>query len=77
MFFFFKETTKVSLEDIDLLFGEGRALGTLPDNLHKGVEMQPVGGEAVEEKKAEEPTATAVETRPTTQPSAEFGENNV
>lgn len=77
VFFFFKETTKVSLEDIDLLFGEGRALGTLPDNLHKGVEMQPVGGEAVEEKRAEEPTATAVETRPTTQPSAEFGENNV
>jgi hypothetical protein len=32
--FFFKETKQVSLEDIDLLFGE-RALGTLPDNLHK------------------------------------------
>jgi hypothetical protein len=35
VFFFFKETKQVSLEDIDLLFGE-RALGTLPDNLHKG-----------------------------------------
>jgi hypothetical protein len=35
VFFFFKETKQVSLEDIDLLFGE-RALGTLPDDLHKG-----------------------------------------
>lgn len=35
IFFFFKETKQVSLEDIDLLFGE-RALGTLPDDLHKG-----------------------------------------
>jgi hypothetical protein len=34
VFFFFKETKQVSLEDIDLLFGE-RALGTLPDDLHK------------------------------------------
>ena len=34
IFFLFKETTQVSLEDIDLLFGE-RALGTLPDDLHK------------------------------------------
>jgi len=34
IFFFFKETKKVTLEDIDLLFGE-RALGTLPDDLHK------------------------------------------
>ena len=31
---FFKETTQVSLENIDLLFGE-RALGTLPDDLNK------------------------------------------
>jgi len=39
IFFFFKETNQVSLEDIDLLFGE-RALGTLPDDLHKeGHEM--------------------------------------
>jgi hypothetical protein len=55
------ETTKVSLEDIDLLFGEGRALGTLPDDLHKGVEMQPadVGG-----RKEGEATTTAVETQP-------------
>ncbi|TVY21189.1 MFS glucose transporter mfs1 [Lachnellula arida] len=35
IFFFFKETNQVSLEDIDLLFGE-RALGALPDDLHKG-----------------------------------------
>jgi len=34
IFFMFKETTQVSLEDIDLLFGE-RALGTLPNDLHK------------------------------------------
>jgi MFS family permease len=39
IFFFFKETKQVSLEDIDLLFGE-RALGTLPVDLGKeGVEM--------------------------------------
>jgi hypothetical protein len=34
LFLLFKETKQVSLEDIDLLFGE-RALGTLPDDLHK------------------------------------------
>ncbi|KAI9047420.1 hypothetical protein LZ554_008864 [Drepanopeziza brunnea f. sp. 'monogermtubi'] len=34
VFFVFKETKQVSLEDIDLLFGE-RALGTLPDDLRK------------------------------------------
>jgi len=38
VFFIFKETKQVSLEDIDLLFGE-RALGTLPDDLHKGAIM--------------------------------------
>jgi sugar porter (SP) family MFS transporter len=32
IFFVFKETKQLSLEEIDLLFGE-RALGTLPDNL--------------------------------------------
>ncbi|GAB7348904.1 hypothetical protein MBLNU459_g7596t1 [Dothideomycetes sp. NU459] len=32
IFFVFKETTRMSLEEIDLLFGE-RALGTLPRNL--------------------------------------------
>jgi len=32
--FLFKETRQVSLEDIDLLFGE-RALLTLPEDLHK------------------------------------------
>ena len=32
IFIFFKETKKMSLEEIDLLFGE-RALGSLPDNL--------------------------------------------
>jgi len=37
VFFFFKETKQVSLEDIDLLFGE-RALGTLPDDIaNKGL----------------------------------------
>lgn len=36
IFFFFKETKQVSLEDIDLLFGE-RALGSLPDDLTKQV----------------------------------------
>lgn len=60
VFFFFVETTKVSLEDIDLLFGEGRALGTLPNDLHKSVEMQGVG---VGEKEGDA-TAKAVETQP-------------
>ncbi|KAF2194256.1 general substrate transporter [Zopfia rhizophila CBS 207.26] len=32
VFFFFKETKRLTLEEIDLLFGE-RALGTLPENL--------------------------------------------
>ncbi|KAF2467314.1 general substrate transporter [Lindgomyces ingoldianus] len=32
IFFIFKETTKLTLEEIDLLFGE-RALGTLPEDL--------------------------------------------
>ncbi|EME41417.1 hypothetical protein DOTSEDRAFT_156254 [Dothistroma septosporum NZE10] len=32
IFFFFRETNQLSLEDIDLLFG-GRALGTLPEEL--------------------------------------------
>jgi hypothetical protein len=36
VFFLFKETKQVSLEDIDLLFGE-RALGTLPDDLNKSI----------------------------------------
>lgn len=50
IFFFFKETKQVSLEDIDLLFGE-RALGTLPDDLHKeGMEMRST---AVEVENAE------------------------
>lgn len=39
IFFFFKETSQVSLEDVDLLFGE-RALGTLPDDLHKEVQLK-------------------------------------
>jgi hypothetical protein len=38
IFFFSKETTRTSLEDVDLLFGE-RALGTLPDDLNKEVEL--------------------------------------
>ena len=32
IWFTFKETTRLSLEEIDLLFGE-RALGTLPQNI--------------------------------------------
>ncbi|TAQ90309.1 hypothetical protein B7494_g1362 [Chlorociboria aeruginascens] len=48
IFFFFKETTQVSLEDIDLLFGE-RALGTLPHDLHKEVELHPTVVEAENE----------------------------
>lgn len=40
VFLFFKETTKVTLEDIDLLFGEGRALGTLPKDLSEAVELE-------------------------------------
>lgn len=40
IFFSFKETNQISLEDIDLLFGE-RALGTLPEDLHKGGEAHP------------------------------------
>ncbi|KAL1952812.1 hypothetical protein VTO42DRAFT_4131 [Malbranchea cinnamomea] len=34
IFFFFKETKKLTLEEIDLLFGD-RALGGLPENLEK------------------------------------------
>ncbi|KAK0625119.1 general substrate transporter [Bombardia bombarda] len=41
VYFLFKETKQVSLEDIDLLFGE-RALGTLPDDLHKGEMVEPL-----------------------------------
>lgn len=37
VFFFFKETKQLSLEDIDLLFGE-RALGNLPDDISKGID---------------------------------------
>ena len=37
VFFFFKETKQLSLEEIDLLFGD-RALGTLPDDISKGIE---------------------------------------
>lgn len=49
IFFLFKETKQVSLEDVDLLFGE-RALGTLPDNLNKEVELEG-RGEPVEDSK--------------------------
>lgn len=35
VFFFFKETKQISLEDIDLLFGE-RALGNLPKDIKNG-----------------------------------------
>jgi sugar porter (SP) family MFS transporter len=49
VFFFFKETKQMSLEEIDLLFGE-RSLGTLPKDLNKGELAQPeqhVEGEKV------------------------------
>lgn len=42
VYFFFKETKQVSLEDIDLLFGE-RALGTLPDDLSKTTKEDAAG----------------------------------
>jgi len=37
IWFLFKETKGLSLEDIDLLFGD-RALGALPENLEKEAE---------------------------------------
>jgi hypothetical protein len=40
VFFFFKETKQMSLEEIDLLFGE-RSLGTLPKDLNKEDLAQP------------------------------------
>ncbi|AEO68570.1 e2bf89b0-a55f-4e3e-86ec-976d65165d80 [Thermothielavioides terrestris] len=40
VFFVFKETKQLSLEEIDLLFGE-RSLGTLPKDLNKGELAQP------------------------------------
>lgn len=39
IFLFFKETKQLSLEEVDLLFGE-RALGTLPDDLNKEGNVQ-------------------------------------
>jgi hypothetical protein len=51
IFLTFKETKQVSLEDIDLLFGE-RALGTLPADL----ELQKHKSEAVMQENV---TATA------------------
>lgn len=51
------------MEDIDLLFGE-RALGTLPDNLHKGpipeIEPSPVGTDVEAPPKNAEPEGEAV-----------------
>jgi hypothetical protein len=47
VYFFFKETKQLSLEEIDLLFGE-RSLGALPKDLNKEDVMQ---GEQVEEGK--------------------------
>jgi hypothetical protein len=52
IFFFFKETTQVTLEDIDLLFGE-RALGTLPEDLSKGIVVQTLGKTEAEAETAE------------------------
>lgn len=42
---FFKETKKLSLEEIDLLFGE-RALGQLPENIHD-VKVDPNAAEII------------------------------
>lgn len=39
VFFVFKETKGVSLEEIDLLFGEG-VLGVLPEDIEKHHAMQ-------------------------------------
>jgi hypothetical protein len=64
IWFFFVETTGVSLEDIDLLFGEGRALGTLPDDLHKESEIQTGQVGHVEESKDGEVATMAMETLP-------------
>jgi len=52
IFFFFKETKQLSLEDIDLLFGE-RALGTLPDDLNKEGHIHPVVEEAETRREVE------------------------
>lgn len=51
----------MSLEDIDLLFGE-RALGTLPDDLHKGP-LAPIHPGEVEKEQVKE-EAKAGETAP-------------
>jgi MFS family permease len=52
IFFFFKEATQVSLEDIDLFFGE-RALGTLSEDLSKGIAVQTLGKTDAEAETAE------------------------
>lgn len=45
---FFKETKKLSLEEIDLLFGE-RALGNLPENI-QDVKLDPSGTEIIHQE---------------------------
>ncbi|KKY26780.1 putative mfs sugar [Diplodia seriata] len=45
---FFKETKQLSLEEIDLLFGE-RALGQLPDNIHD-VKVDPSAAEIIHQE---------------------------
>ncbi|EOD47407.1 putative mfs sugar transporter protein [Neofusicoccum parvum] len=45
---YFKETKKLSLEEIDLLFGE-RALGNLPDNI-QDVKLDPNGPEIIHQE---------------------------
>jgi hypothetical protein len=51
IWFLFKETKGLSLEDIDLLFGD-RALGALPENLEKEAEQREAAAAVHEEKTA-------------------------
>ncbi len=55
VYFFFKETKQVSLEDIDLLFGE-RAMGALPDDLSKVQHTQIELGSLAADKDTKEKT---------------------
>lgn len=61
IWFFFKETNKKSLEEIDLLFGE-RALGTLPEQIQaKDVDDAIRRGSVADEKNMEVSRARVAE----------------